>query len=241
MVRPLDVVAALTQVSRDFATPQDLETTLQTLVTVARDSTPEVDHVSISVRMPQEPMRTVAATDDVVHELGSLQSEIGEGPCLHVMDEEVLVRVDRLPDERRWPRFVARAAELGVRSYAGVRFHADQGTVGVLSMYSDSTDVVSDETVQMADLFAAHAGLATGHARRIENLNAALRSRTVIGLALGMIMQRLDLDEKTAFSYLTRISATTETKLRDVAAMMVQQHHESLSARPGGPDTAPSS
>lgn len=228
------MVAALTQVSRDFRTPQDLDTTLHTLVTVARDSTPGADHVSISVRLTDDPMHTVAATDDVARTLADLQQELGEGPCLDVMDVDVLIRSDHLGDEPRWPRFAARAVDLGVCSYVGVRLLAEEHTVGALSMYSTSADALTDEAVQMADLFAAHAGLALGHARRIENLNAALQTRQVIGLALGMIMQRLDLDENTAFAYLTRVSATTETKLRDVAAAMVQQHQERL-GRPTRP------
>lgn len=235
MPQPLDVVAALTQVSRHFAKPEALETTLQTLVTVACDSTPGIDHVTVSLRLPGEDMSTLAASDDLALELGSLQGDLGEGPCLYVLDDEVMLRVDDLPGEQRWPRFIARAAAAGICSYVGVRFAADDRAVGVLAMYSTSAVALSDETVQMADLFAAHAGLALGHARRIENLNAALQSRTVIGLALGLIMQRLELDENTAFSYLTRVSATSETKLREVAARIVQQHHDELRARNDGP------
>jgi hypothetical protein len=44
-------------------------------------------------------------------------------------------------------------------------------------------------------------------------------------------MERLGIDEDRAFAYLTRISATTETKLRDVAASVVDE----LQSRHGEP------
>lgn len=221
------------QLSRDAATPHDLDSTLRRLVSTAHTSIPDVDHVSLSLRLPGDDLETVAATDEVAVELGWQQVELGEGPCLHVVRNDELVQVDGLPDDGRWPRFSAWAAGRGIRSYVGARFQTEDRSLGVLSMWSATRDALSAETVQLAELFAAHAGLALGHARRIDHLNQALRTRTVIGVAIGMVMQRLDLDEDTAFAYLTRISSSTETKLRDVAASMVQAHHDRLLTQRG--------
>jgi GAF domain-containing protein len=110
-----------------------------------------------------------------------------------------------------------------MRAQVGVNLNVGDHTIGALNLYSFSSDEVSAESTQLAELFAAHAALALGHSERLENLNAALASRKQIGLALGILMERLDIDEDRAFAYLTRISATTETKLRDVAASIVEE------------------
>jgi GAF domain-containing protein len=183
--RPLDVVAALTRVSHDLGSRDDLAAALSSLVAEAHDAMPGVDRVSVTVRVGSDSPRIVAST--------------GEQP-------------DDGPDP----------AELGMP------FRADDQTVGSLDLQAASPAAFSDEVREIGGLFAAHVGLAVRHARRVENLTAALHSRKTIGLALGMVMQRLDLDEDAAFAYLTRISATSETKLRDVAADVVQQHRDRL-------------
>ena len=223
MVGPLDVAAALAKAARDLDDPQDLGSTLQTIITVARDSMPEVDHVGISITHRDGPITTEAMTDEVVGELDALQYEHGEGPCLHAMDTGATVKVSRARHEQRWPSFIPPAVRLGLRSQLGIRLNVGPRTVGALNLYSFTAEEISAESEQLAELFAAHAALALGHAQRLENLNAALASRKVIGLALGILMERLAIDEDHAFAYLTRISASTQTKLRDVAVQVVDE------------------
>lgn len=230
MPGPFDVAAALAQAASDLKAPTDLASTLNTIVAVARDSMPGIDHVGITLAHRDGTIETLAATDDFVVELDRLQYSFGEGPCLHAIDADAIVRVDHAPSEVRWPRFIPEATSRGLRAQLGVRFHTDGQVRGALNLYSVSRNVITEDAEQMGELFAAHVGLALGHARRIENLNAALTSRKTIGLALGILMQRLDLDEDTAFAYLTRISATSETKLREVAATIVAEHHHRLRA-----------
>jgi GAF domain-containing protein len=221
----LDVAAALAAAAREITGPQDLDATLDMIVNVARDSMPDVDHVGISVSHRHGRIDTHAATDAVVLELDQLQYGFGEGPCLHAMDTGEHVRVEHARHEQRWPKFIPAAVRLGLRSSLGVRLSVEHRTVGALNLYSFSSDTIGDETEQLAELFAAHAGLALGHAKRLENLNAALASRKEIGLALGILMERLGIDEDRAFAYLTRVSASTSTKLRDVATKVVEEHN----------------
>ncbi len=50
-----------------------------------------------------------------------------------------------------------------------------------------------------------------------------MRSRKVIGQAIGIIMERYGLDEDRAFGFLRRVSRQTNVKLRFVAADVVGQ------------------
>lgn len=57
--------------------------------------------------------------------------------------------------------------------------------------------------------------------RLIEELQEAVHTRQRIGEAVGILMERYQLDQAGAFSYLKRTSSTTNTKLRLVAADVV--------------------
>ncbi len=58
--------------------------------------------------------------------------------------------------------------------------------------------------------------------RQIEQLTEAVEHRTEIGMALGMIMERFDVDHEEAFAYLVRCSSHQNRKLYDIAVECVQ-------------------
>jgi AmiR/NasT family two-component response regulator len=75
--------------------------------------------------------------------------------------------------------------------------------------------------VHAAELFAVHASIALGHAQQEHQLNQALSSRKVIGQAVGILMERYQIDQDRAFHFLMRVSSTSNIKLRDVAHELV--------------------
>jgi transcriptional regulator with GAF, ATPase, and Fis domain len=218
-----DISDAITRVARAVNAPRDLQSQLDTVVQVARDSMPEIDHAGVSVAHRDGTVETKAATGDLVHQLDQLQYSLGEGPCLHAIAAEPVVMVEQAWRETRWPRFIRGARELGLRSQMGLRLYVDEHTRGGLNLYSTSCDTIDPETAHLAELFASHAALAMGRAWDTENLNAALTSRTTIGIALGIVMERYGMDQDRAFRYLTRVASSSETKLREVAAHLVEE------------------
>lgn len=218
-----DISDAITQVARAINAPRDLPSLLDTIVEVARDSMPEIDHAGVSVAHRDGTVETKAATGELVYQLDQLQYSLGEGPCLHAIATEPVVLVEQVWRESRWPRFMGGARELGLRSQMGLRLYVDEHTRGGLNLYSTSCDTIDPETAHLAELFASHAALAMGRAWDAENLNAALTSRTTIGVALGIVMERYGLDQDRAFRYLTRVASSSETKLREVAAHLVEE------------------
>ncbi|HEX5860311.1 MAG TPA: GAF and ANTAR domain-containing protein [Nocardioides sp.] len=217
---------AITRMSRAINAPTEEAARLAVIAEVARNSMPEIDHVGISVAHRNGEVETRAATSELVRELDQLQYSLGEGPCLHAIEADPVVVVEDACNDTRWPRFVKAAAELGLRSQLGVRLYLDEHARGGFNLYSTSSDSIDSETRQLAELFASHAALAMGRVRAEENLNAALASRTTIGLALGIVMERYGMDQDRAFSYLTRIASTSETKLRAVAEHIVEEATE---------------
>jgi AmiR/NasT family two-component response regulator len=70
-----------------------------------------------------------------------------------------------------------------------------------------------------------------GRTHREEGLNRALASRKVIGQAIGVMMQRFELDEDRAFEFLVRESSTGSMKLRDVAHQVVDELNVNAQAK----------
>jgi AmiR/NasT family two-component response regulator len=58
--------------------------------------------------------------------------------------------------------------------------------------------------------------------RQVATLGAAVEHRTSIGIALGLIMERLDLDHERAYAYLRSCSQAHNRKLYDLAVEMAE-------------------
>ncbi len=235
MHAPLPFADAMAEAARAIAAPRDLQGTLDSIVQAARHSVPGVDHAGISVCRRRGTIETKAATDPLVLQLDQLQYELGDGPCLEAIWDEGVVLVEDARAELRWPRFMARAVALGLQSQLGLRLYVEGETLGGLNLYSSEAYSIDAESQHVAELFATHAALALGRVRREDDLNSALESRTVIGQALGIVMERHGVDEALAFQYLASLSQHSNTKLRDVAAELVR-----LCVEQSTPSSAPS-
>ena len=53
---------------------------------------------------------------------------------------------------------------------------------------------------------------------QIEQLTQAVKHRTTIGIALGMLMERFDFDHDQAFDYLRQCSQSQNRKLYDICS-----------------------
>lgn len=218
-----ELADALTRAAREINTPHDLDATLDAIVAVAARSLPGIDHVGISIAYRDGKIETKAGTDRLVWDLDSIQYELDEGPCVHAIKAQPVTIVDDIRHDQRWPRYVPRAVEYGLKAQMGLRLFVDGETLGGLNLYSVHADHIDPELAHTAELFAAHAALALGRARREENLSSALANRKVIGQAIGIVMERYQMDQERAFRYLVRVSQHSNIKLRDVAQELVDQ------------------
>lgn len=62
-----------------------------------------------------------------------------------------------------------------------------------------------------------------GAEQRADNLKAAMDSRTIIGMACGMIMAQNDCSQEEAIEILKRASSNRNQKLRTVAEEIIQR------------------
>ena len=84
--------------------------------------------------------------------------------------------------------------------------------------------------MQIAELFATQAGALLGYAEQVEQLSEALHTRTDIGTAIGILMERYGIDRHQAFAFLTRNSQTRNIKVRVLAQRIIEGTFESTAA-----------
>jgi transcriptional regulator with GAF, ATPase, and Fis domain len=225
MSTPNSMAVALAEAARTIHATVSTEEALDAVARAARASVPGFDHVGVSISHRDGRIETLAGTDQLVWELDSIQYDLDEGPCVKAIRESAVVAAEDLRHDQRWPRYVPRAVEKGVTAQMGLRLYTHEGTLGGLNLYSTTSRKIDPEAQLAAEVFATHAALALGHARKESQLNDALASRKIIGQAIGILTERYRIDEERAFQFLVRASSTSNMKLREIADELVQQNN----------------
>jgi len=213
---------ALAEAATRINAPRTLPDTLDAIVKVALSSVPGFDHVGISIAYRDGQIETLASTDEFVRKVDAIQYGLVEGPCVSALRQERVVLLSAAHADGRWPHFLPQATAMGLKAQMAIRLYDDRSSVAGLNFYSTERESIDPEAPLSAELFATHAALALGRARQVEDLNAALDTRSTIGQAMGILMERYRIDAEHAFHFLTRTSQDSNTKLRDVAAELIR-------------------
>ncbi|ONI78315.1 transcription antitermination regulator [Kribbella sp. ALI-6-A] len=218
-----ELLRVMDELAAGLRLPMDLDETLWMITVGAVEAVPGIDHASISITGKDGLIQTLAPTDMVAVRAAELQYELSEGPCLDAVLDEPVVQVDDLASDSRWPVYGPKAAkELGIGAQLAFQFRAEpQHVLGGVNLYCGQAGQITVETRQMGSLFANMAAVALGWSRHEEDLNQALASRSMIGQAVGIVVERYRLDSDRAFAFLARTSQASNIKLRDVAAAIV--------------------
>ncbi|MGY1696971.1 ANTAR domain-containing protein [Geodermatophilus sp. SYSU D00814] len=170
---------------------------------------------------------TVGASAQVAASLDEVQYTAGEGPCLTAATTGEVAVVADTEREQRWPALTAAAAAGGVRSLVSTPFPS-RSVAGGLNLYLQPPLTAGGVPRDRAERFARHATVAVANShlygrsvQQAQNLHAALESRAVIDQAKGVLVERYRLTVTQAFEALVRVSNETNTKVRDLAAHLV--------------------
>jgi GAF domain-containing protein len=202
--------------------PGDFDATLKAITDAAIEVLPDVHYASITVKHADETIDTVAPTHEIVLEIDAKQYELKEGPCYEAAVETAHVISPDLTQDPRFPHYGPYVVSQGIMAQAGLRLFDAPASQGALNLYSRQVGAFGDFST-LANLFAHQAAVAIGYAREIADLNDAIRTRTTIGQAVGIIMERYRLTDERAFAFLTRLSQHRNIKLRLVAAEIVAE------------------
>ncbi|MGZ0148190.1 GAF and ANTAR domain-containing protein [Kribbella sp. WER1] len=211
----------MTTVADTLRAPITPEESLQLITANAIATIPGITRASISVTGSDHTIETLAPTDPIAGEADKLQYDLGEGPCLDATLAEPVVQVDDLATDGRWPQYGPKAAALGLRSQLAFQFQAPPRVRGALNLYAEEPRAFDADARYVAGMYADWAAVLLGWSRHESTMTEALESRTTIGTAIGILMERYQLDENRAFTFLVRTSQTGNVKLREVAAGVV--------------------
>lgn len=218
----------LVEASRRLAAalrPGDLDRTLSNITAAAVEVLPDVQWSSLSIRHGDGRLETVAPTDEMLCEVDAAQYELQEGPCYEAAVDTVHITAPHLAEDERFPRYAPVALRAGIQAQAGIRLFDAPDSNGALNLYSAKVGAFEDLGVLSA-LFAHQSAVALDYARQIDQLREAIESRQMIGQAVGMVMERYQVDEARAFGFLTRLSSHENLKLRTVAERLVKDSGE---------------
>jgi ANTAR domain/GAF domain len=173
---------------------------------------------------------TIGWSSESAREVDEIQYRLAQGPCLTAAQEEREVYVPDLFEEDRWgPDYANAVAAHGLRSVLSVPFHLQGEAQAAMNLYSDvprkfDGDVADrardytrqiSQALRMAVRFSLHTDSAT-------NLRATLESRTVIDMAVGIVMAQNRCSQEAAVRILTDASSNGNVKLRDIATSLVE-------------------
>lgn len=179
---------------------------LRLVTSLASEVLPGTTGAGVTLLDGQGKPVTAASTDAVVKRADELQYELGEGPCLTAWEQRTTVRVTDALREKRWPRWSAAMGNTGVRSSLSAPLVAGDVGLGALKVYSSEADSYGPASEHVLQMFAAQAASLVANVQAAEkarhlsdDLKSAVRSRDVISLAKGIIMEREHVSEDDAF------------------------------------------
>jgi len=165
---------------------------------------------------------TVGPSGPAVVKADLFQYDLQEGPCIDAATRSQTVLAADLATDARWSRWGPRAIELGFRSILSAELHAGGQRIGSINLYGSEPRQFTDENVDVAKLFSSHAAAALAAVSLREGLQNALNTRTIVGQAQGVLMERFGVEADRAFAILRRYSQHKNIKLTKVARDLVE-------------------
>jgi GAF domain-containing protein len=218
----------LRALSRVVFADRTLEEVLGEITDIARRHIPGAESTSITLIRGDRGF-TAAHSGEMALAADELQYAKGYGPCLDAGRGNVVLRVDDMRTETRWPDYAAMVVEQGVRSSMSVPLPYQGTSIGALNNYATVPDAFATAeslaaALEVAEAIAVVVLNADAHAQlgeQARNMRLAMDSRAVIEQAKGVLMAQRHVDADQAFDVLREASQRYNRKLRDIAAGIV--------------------
>lgn len=228
-----DLAANFARIARSLYAAQTVQDTLQRIVDLSVETIDGCSGAGISFVQGDE-IVTPVWTEPMVLKIDEMQYTTNQGPCLDAISHGESFYADDLLTDDRWPAFGPKAAAAGMRCLLSFCLFGET-VLGALNLYARLPRAFGATDRAQALIFATHAGVALAAAstqertnnalsvelKRLDDLHGALASRQVIGRAEGILMQRELISAEDAFDLLRRASQHLNTKLREVAQVVV--------------------
>ena len=220
-----DGLAALSQF---FVSDGTLGDTLTRVAELACQAGP-ADMAGLTMLVEGHP-RTGVFTDPEAVEIDEEQYRTGRGPCLEAFRPRrgVPHRLHRRGPP--WPEFAQIAVAHGIHSTLSLPVTARGESLGALNLYARTPSAFDDDSAARLEVFARQSAIVLVNAQAYwdartlsENLDQAMRTRSTIEQAKGIIMAQGGRTPDEAFQLLVRASQRENRKLRDLADEIVDR------------------
>lgn len=142
------------------------------------------------------------------------------GPLDRPLPPGAVLALDVTTDDARWLEWSRLARHQGYVAAEVIGMIGPRGRAASLQLLW-RTERTPDERHPDSAVVARWAGVELRRADRVANLERALLTRSVIGRAQGVVMERYGVSADEAMAYLRRQSQASQRPLADVAATLV--------------------
>ena len=212
---------AFARLAHELHEQPNVEKTLERIVESAA-AVVGCDYAGVLVTRKGNQFDAITSSHPVAEKADQLQVECHEGPAISAVADVRTTLVTDTAADIRWPYWAAGARDLNLGSVLAVRLWTSQSTLGALNLYACSPHWFDPDALAVAEVLGRHASIALASAREEESLWQAIDARKLIGQAQGILMERFALDDERAFEVLRRYSQNTNTKLNEVARILVR-------------------
>jgi transcriptional regulator with GAF, ATPase, and Fis domain len=227
--REAQLVRSFVSLADSLVNEYDVIDTLQTLVDQCT-SLFGATACNIVLGSDDQHLEVAAATSEECREIGRLQLEADQGPCIEaVTRRDVVSVVDPAQMVDRWPVFAEASVDAGYRSAHAIPMRLREQTIGSLNLFRDHEGALNEVDATAAQALADVATISIIRERAIrdgdevrEQLQRALDTRIVIEQAKGFLAHRHDLDTESAYRLLRDHARSAQAPLSSVAQGVVE-------------------
>jgi GAF domain-containing protein len=219
----LTVAADLAEITRLVAA-DDFGASTERFVNRIVRTVPGCDDALITIRS--------ATGVETVHSSRDLGFDpLNPGPIVEALTFREPRQLADVVVDQRWPAFATHLVNAGYRCCLTLPLSTQGDDSAVLTLLSRQPTQFGESTYDVVLLLTLHAGAVFDNAslyhdsqELVTQLRTALRTRSVVGRAQGLLMRDRGCDSETAFETLKRASQNNNIKLRDLAAQLVSAH-----------------
>ena len=219
----------LRELSRVTFGGRELAEVLGDITGIAARAIPGAEAVSTTL-VRDDRAFTAAYHGDMALAADEMQYAEGRGPCIDAGRGGVVLRIDDMRTEERWPGYIERVRTTEVRSSLSVPLPYQGSSIGALNVYSTRPAAFASPDslaagLGVAETIAVAVANADAHAQladQARNMRIAMESRAVIEQAKGVLMAQRNCDAEQAFEVLRQASQRYNRKLREIAAGIVE-------------------
>lgn len=227
MTKKIDLQSAFLELSSTVLGSEPVEATMRRVAELAAGAVEGADQVSVTLIRKAKPV-TVAFTGDLAVALDERQYDEGFGPCVDAARTSRTIAIADTSSDEGYRDFAEACRRRGVQRTLSVGLPADQQVMGAINLYGLGRMPFDGEAIQAAETFAQFASIALANAavyssavELADQMHTAIRSRSAIEQAKGIIMAQRKCSADDAFEFLTSRSQASNTKLREVAREIV--------------------